>query len=331
MYRQIKRELSGARFSKRVHVSPSRPSWRRINPPLVDGKNRRSKPRTTITGVEKSESRNLCLGKRRNKQLERGLHGTEREREREGIGILSAGYKSAHSMSRTSHHRGKTEGRGGREGATVVGVKLAKGIGFLDISQKTGTWERSGAPHRFKGPACIAKNGGLRSSSLHERNRKLLRFPASKPGSKRNFCGGSDRAASLRETYEWMNCASPLGIFFFFFLFFLFLSLSFFLFLPVVYWNGFIGNIVDSAEIYCAEESCVLEEEWWMDARLMGLLRVLVRNMGGGFCIVILLGEKVSAYSLFVIYIYMYRKTFKLCAIHFVGVIIIINSFSIQF
>lgn len=36
----------------------------------------------------------------------------------------------------------------------------------------------------------------------------------------------------------------------------------------------------------------------------MGLLRVLVRNMGGGFCIVILLGEKVSAYSLFVIYIY---------------------------
>lgn len=41
-----------------------------------------------------------------------------------------------------------------------------------------------------------------------------------------------------------------------------------------------------------------------MDARLMGLLRVLVRNMGGGFCIVILLGEKVSAYSLFVIYIY---------------------------
>lgn len=35
----------------------------------------------------------------------------------------------------------------------------------------------------------------------------------------------------------------------------------------------------------------------------MGLLRVLVRNMGGGFCIVILLGEKVSAYSLFVIYI----------------------------
>lgn len=165
-------------------------------------------------------------------------------------------------MSRTSHHRGKTEGRGGREGATVVGVKLAKGIGFLDISQKTGTWERSGAPHRFKGPACIAKNGGLRSSSLHERNRKLLRFPASKPGSKRNFCGGSDRAASLRETYEWMNCASPLGIFFFFFLFFLFLSLSFFLFLPVVYWNGFIGNIVDSAEIYCAEESCVLEEEW---------------------------------------------------------------------
>lgn len=306
MYRQIKRELSGARFSKRVHVSPSRPSWRRINPPLVDGKNRRSKPRTTITGVEKSESRNLCLGKRQNKQLERGLHGTEREkeREREGIGILSAGYKSAHSMSRTSHHRGKTEGRGGREGATVVGVKLAKGIGFLDISQKTGTWERSGAPHRFKGPACIAKNGGLRSSSLHERNRKLLRFPASKPGSKRNFCGGSDRAASLRETYEWMNCASPLRIFFFFFLFFLFLSLSFFLFLPVVYWNGFIGNIVDSAEIYCAEESCVLEEEWWMDARLMGLLRVLVRNMGGGFCIVILLGEKVSAYSLFVIYIY---------------------------
>lgn len=62
-----------------------------------------------------------------------------------------------------------------------------------------------------------------------------------------------------------------------------------------------------------------------MDARLMGLLRVLVRNMGGGFCIVILLGEKVSAYSLFVIYIYMYRKTFKLCAIHFVGVIIIIS------
>lgn len=60
-----------------------------------------------------------------------------------------------------------------------------------------------------------------------------------------------------------MNCASPLGIFFFFFLFFLFLSLSFFLFLPVVYWNGFIGNIVDSAEIYCAEESCVLEEEEW--------------------------------------------------------------------
>lgn len=47
------------------------------------------------------------------------------------------------------------------------------------------------------------------------------------------------------------------------FLFFLFLSLSFFLFLPVVYWNGFIGNIVDSAEIYCAEESCVLEEEEW--------------------------------------------------------------------
>ena len=68
-----------------------------------------------------------------------------------------------------------------------------------------------------------------------------------------------------------------------------------------------------------------------MDARLIGLLRVLVRNMGGGFCIVILLGEKVSAYSLFVIYIYiyiyiyMYRKTFKLCAIHFVGVIIIIS------
>lgn len=124
MYRQIKRELSGARFSKRVHVSPSRPSWRRINPPLVDGKNRRSKPRTTITGVEKSESRNLCLGKRQNKQLERGLHGTEREkeREREGIGILSAGYKSAHSMSRTSHHRGKTEGgeRGRHRGGSKV-------------------------------------------------------------------------------------------------------------------------------------------------------------------------------------------------------------------
>lgn len=259
MYRQIKRELSGARFSKRVHVSPSRPSWRRINPPLVDGKNRRSKPRTTITGVEKSESRNLCLGKRRNKQLERGLHGTEREREREGIGILSAGYKSAHSMSRTSHHRGKTEGRGGREGATVVGVKLAKGIGFLDISQKTGTWERSGAPHRFKGPAaCIAKNGGLRSSSLHERNRKLLRFPASKPGSKRNFCGGSDRAASLRETYEWMNCASPLGIFFFFF-FILSLSLSlFFSFSPCcllewVYWEyrRFCRDLL------CGRELCV--------------------------------------------------------------------------
>lgn len=127
MYRQIKRELSGARFSKRVHVSPSRPSWRRINPPLVDGKNRRSKPRTTITGVEKSESRNLCLGKRRNKQLERGLHGTEREkeREREGIGILSAGYKSAHSMSRTSHHRGKTEG-GGERGRHRGGSKVSE-------------------------------------------------------------------------------------------------------------------------------------------------------------------------------------------------------------
>lgn len=151
MYRQIKQELSGARFSKRVHVSPSRPSWRRINPPLVDGKNRRSKPRTTTTGVEKSESRNLCLGKRRNKQLERGLHGSERERKRdrdrergrEGVGILSAGYKSAHSMSRTSHRR-KNRRKGRREG--VVGVKLAKGIGFLDISQKTGTWEQSGTP-----------------------------------------------------------------------------------------------------------------------------------------------------------------------------------------
>lgn len=48
--------------------------------------------------------------------------------------------------------------------------------------------------------------------------------------------------------------------FFFFFCFYPF-SLSLSLFLPVVYWNGFIGNIVDSAEIYCAEESCV-EEEW---------------------------------------------------------------------
>lgn len=228
MYRQIKRELSGARFSKRVHVSPSRPSWRRINPPLVDGKNRRSKPRTTITGVEKSESRNLCLGKRRNKQLERGLHGTEREREREGIGILSAGYKSAHSMSRTSHHRGKTEGRGGREGATVVGVKLAKGIGFLDISQKTGTWERSGAPHRFKGPAaCIAKNGGLRSSSLHERNRKLLRFPASKPGSKRNFWPSCFVTRDVRMD-ELCFSSRDFLLFFFFYSFSFSLSLFFF-------------------------------------------------------------------------------------------------------
>lgn len=193
MYRQIKRELSGARFSKRVHVSPSRPSWRRINPPLVDGKNRRSKPRTTITGVEKSESRNLCLGKRRNKQLERGLHGTEREkeREREGIGILSAGYKSAHSMSRTSHHRGKTEGRGGREGATVVGVKLAKGIGFLDISQKTGTWERSGAPPR---QGSFQRTGGVHCEKrrppiivLTRAEQEVATIPGQQAGFKEEF------------------------------------------------------------------------------------------------------------------------------------------------
>lgn len=50
----------------------------------------------------------------------------------------------------------------------------------------------------------------------------------------------------------------------------------------------------------------------------MGLLRVLVRSMGEGFCIVILLGEEVFAFSLFVI---SYRKTFKpyvcVCAIHY--------------
>ena len=57
-----------------------------------------------------------------------------------------------------------------------------------------------------------------------------------------------------------MNCAAPPGIFSSFFSIFILsfsLSLSLSLFLPVVYWNGFIGNIVDSAEIYCAEESCV--------------------------------------------------------------------------
>lgn len=62
----------------------------------------------------------------------------------------------------------------------------------------------------------------------------------------------------------------------------------------------------------------------------MGLLRVLVRSMGEGFCIVILLGEEVFAFSLFVI---SYRKTFKLCVyVQFIiSVIIIINLFLIQF
>lgn len=267
MYRQIKRELSGARFSKRVHVSPSRPSWRRINPPLVDGKNRRSKPRTTITGVEKSESRNLCLGKRRNKQLERGLHGTEREkeREREGIGILSAGYKSAHSMSRTSHHRGKTEG-GGERGRHRGGSKVSERdrlFGYQPENWDVGEeWSSAAA-----GIVSKDRRRALRKTAASDHRPYTSGTGScydSRPASQVQR-GISDRAASLRETYEWMNCASPLGIFFFFFLFFLFLSLSFFLFLPVVYWNGFIGNIVDSAEIYCAEESCVLEEEeWWV-------------------------------------------------------------------
>lgn len=60
----------------------------------------------------------------------------------------------------------------------------------------------------------------------------------------------------------------------------------------------------------------------------MGLLRVLVRSMGEGFCIVILLGEEVFAFSLFVI---SYRKTFKLCVQFIISVIIVINLFLIQF
>lgn len=39
-----------------------------------------------------------------------------------------------------------------------------------------------------------------------------------------------------------------------------FYPFSFYFSSSVVYWNGFIGNIVDSAEIYCAEELCI--EEW---------------------------------------------------------------------
>lgn len=62
----------------------------------------------------------------------------------------------------------------------------------------------------------------------------------------------------------------------------------------------------------------------------MGLLRVLVRSMGEGFCIVILLGEEVFAFSLFVI---SYRKTFKpcVCVQFIISVIIVINLFLIQF
>ena len=71
--------------------------------------------------------------------------------------------------------------------------------------------------------------------------------------------GISDRAASLRETYEWMNCASPLGIFFFFFFFILSLSLSlFFSFSPCcllewVYWEyrRFCRDLL------CGRELCV--------------------------------------------------------------------------
>lgn len=145
-----------------------------------------------------------------------------------------------------------------------MGVKLAKGIGFLDISQKTGTWEQRvelRGRDRFKGPACIAKNGGLRSSSLHERNRKLLRFRAASAPVQR---GISVRiwpsCFVMRDVRMDELCCSSrdfLLLFFFIFILSFFLSLSLSLFLPVVYWNGFIGNIVDSAEIYCAEESCV--------------------------------------------------------------------------
>lgn len=239
MYRQIKQELSGARFSKRVHVSPSRPSWRRINPPLVDGKNRRSKPRTTTTGVEKSESRNLCLGKRRNKQLERGLHGSERERkrdrdrerERKGVGILSAGYKSAHSMSRTSHHREKQkEGEEGGSGGSKVS-KRDRLFGYQPENWDVGAEWNSAVGIVSKDRRALRKTAASDhrpytsgTGSCYDSGQPARRF-------KEEFLSGSDRAASLWEMYEWMNCAArSKGFslpFFFFFLFLSFLPLSF--------------------------------------------------------------------------------------------------------
>lgn len=73
----------------------------------------------------------------------------------------------------------------------MVGVKLAKGIGFLDISQKTGTWERSGAPPR---QGSFQRTGGVHCEKrrppiivLTRAEQEVATIPGQQAGFKEEF------------------------------------------------------------------------------------------------------------------------------------------------